>query len=124
MSSVVSGAVFAAAMVKVEDSGGYLLLILNSFMFVQGKFCRYQLGYKERSAEQGGQMIDTWDIKSKVPLLIEVNIRWPRHNHFLSSRVTGILEIKDSLLQELGVRLVSYDLPGFGESDKFWVVGY
>ncbi|PWA70080.1 pentatricopeptide repeat (PPR) superfamily protein [Artemisia annua] len=61
----------------------------------------------------------------------------------------GIPGIKDSLLQEFGVRLVSYDLPGFGESDphpgrnlessamdllflsyamhitdKFWVVGY
>lgn len=29
----------------------------------------------------------------------------------------GIPGIKMSLLQEFGVRLVSYDLPGFGESD-------
>ncbi|KZV35141.1 hypothetical protein F511_06847 [Dorcoceras hygrometricum] len=68
---------------------------------------------------------------------------------FLSSRLAGIPGIKDSLLQEFGIRLVSYDLPGFGESDphphrnlessaldmfhlsfavnvtdKFWVVGY
>lgn len=68
---------------------------------------------------------------------------------FLSSRLAGIPGIKASLLQEFGVRLVSYDLPGFGESDphpgrtlessamdmlylsyavhiidKFWVVGY
>lgn len=56
--------------------------------------------------------------------------------------------MKDSLLQEFGIRLLTYDLPGFGESDphpnrnlessatdmaflanaldvdKFWVVGY
>lgn len=62
---------------------------------------------------------------------------------------TGIPGIKGSLLQEFGVRLITYDLPGFGESDphpqrnlessamdmlylsyavhitdKFWVVGY
>ncbi|KAL8480592.1 hypothetical protein ACS0TY_027222 [Phlomoides rotata] len=70
---------------------------------------------------------------------------------FLSSRftVTGVLGVKASLLQEFGVRLISYDLPGFGESDphpqrnlnssaldmshladsvgvkgKFWVLGY
>lgn len=68
---------------------------------------------------------------------------------FLSSRLAGIPGIKASLLQEFGVRLVTYDLPGFGESDphpgrnlessamdmlylsyavhiteKFWVVGY
>lgn len=61
----------------------------------------------------------------------------------------GIPGIKCSLLEEFGVRLVTYDLPGFGESDphpgrdlnssaidmmhladtlgvigKFWVVGY
>nr|GEZ74120.1 putative hydrolase/acyltransferase [Tanacetum cinerariifolium] len=66
---------------------------------------------------QSHLMTDTWDIRSKEPYLIEVNIRWPRRNHFLSSRVAGILEIKDSLLQELGDRLVPYDLPGFGESD-------
>ena len=29
----------------------------------------------------------------------------------------GILEIKMSLLEEFGVYSVSYDLPGFGESD-------
>ncbi|KAF5747885.1 hypothetical protein HS088_TW05G00615 [Tripterygium wilfordii] len=68
---------------------------------------------------------------------------------FLSSRLTGIPGIKTSLLEEFGVRLVTYDLPGFGESDphsarnlnssavdmlnlangvgindKFWVLGY
>ncbi|GJW75427.1 putative alpha/beta hydrolase fold protein [Tanacetum coccineum] len=31
--------------------------------------------------------------------------------------LAGIPGIKDSLLQEFGIRLVSYDLPGFGESD-------
>lgn len=61
----------------------------------------------------------------------------------------GIPGLKISLLQEFGVRLITYDLPGFGESDphpnrnlmssaddmlhlsyavgvtdKFWVVGY
>ncbi|CAL9097252.1 unnamed protein product [Musa acuminata var. zebrina] len=68
---------------------------------------------------------------------------------FLSSRFAGIPGVKESLLEEFGVRLVTYDLPGFGESDphlsrnlnssamdmlhlanalgvtdKFWVVGY
>ncbi|XP_050227572.1 uncharacterized protein LOC126677141 [Mercurialis annua] len=68
---------------------------------------------------------------------------------FLSSRLAGIPGIKTSLLEEFGVRLVTYDLPGFGESDphpgrnlnssafdmrhlanavgvngKFWVLGY
>ncbi|XP_076888913.1 uncharacterized protein LOC143539505 [Bidens hawaiensis] len=67
---------------------------------------------------------------------------------FLSSRLAGIPGIKLSLLEEFGVRLVTYDLPGFGESDphhnrtlqssamdilyladalkidKFWIVGY
>ncbi|KAK3147576.1 hypothetical protein QOZ80_3BG0284080 [Eleusine coracana subsp. coracana] len=68
---------------------------------------------------------------------------------FLSSRLAGIPGISSSLLEEFGVRLVTYDLPGFGESDphpgrnlnssaldmlhlanaldipdKFWVVGY
>ncbi|CAI0542399.1 unnamed protein product [Linum tenue] len=68
---------------------------------------------------------------------------------FLSSRLTGIPGVKASLLEEFGVRLLTYDLPGFGESDphpcrtlqssasdmlflanalgvkeKFWVVGY
>ncbi|KAI3716684.1 hypothetical protein L1987_67728 [Smallanthus sonchifolius] len=68
---------------------------------------------------------------------------------FLSSRLAGIPGIKASLLQEFGIRLVTYDLPGFGESDphpgrnlessatdmlyfsyavhitdKFWVVGH
>ena len=62
---------------------------------------------------------------------------------------TGIPGVKTSLLEEFGVRLVTYDLPGFGESDphpsrnlnssafdmlhladavgvndKFWVLGY
>lgn len=61
----------------------------------------------------------------------------------------GTLGIKASLLEEFGVRVISYDLPGFGESDphpqrnlnssaqdlshladsvgikgKFWVLGY
>ncbi|XP_072998197.1 uncharacterized protein [Typha latifolia] len=68
---------------------------------------------------------------------------------FLSSRVAGVPGIRASLLEEFGVRLVTYDLPGFGESDphpgrnlnssafdilhlmnglgimdKFWVVAY
>ncbi|XP_072958876.1 uncharacterized protein [Typha angustifolia] len=68
---------------------------------------------------------------------------------FLSSRIAGIPGIKASLLEEFGVRLITYDLPGFGESDphpgrnlnssafdmlhlandlvimdKFWVIGY
>ncbi|KAI3823419.1 hypothetical protein L1987_04855 [Smallanthus sonchifolius] len=67
---------------------------------------------------------------------------------FLSSRLAGIPGIKLSLLEEFGVRLVTYDLPGFGESDlhpnrtlqssamdllyltealkvdKFWILGY
>ncbi|MFQ6661596.1 hypothetical protein Gotur_029703 [Gossypium turneri] len=68
---------------------------------------------------------------------------------FLSSRLAGIPGVKIPLLEEFGVRLVSYDLPGFGESDphpsrnlnssafdmlhladavgvddKFWVLGY
>lgn len=68
---------------------------------------------------------------------------------FLSSRLSGIPGIKASLLEEYGVRLITYDLPGFGESDphpsrdlnssamdvqhlanalgvndKFWVFGY
>ncbi|KAG7549299.1 Alpha/beta hydrolase fold-1 [Arabidopsis thaliana x Arabidopsis arenosa] len=68
---------------------------------------------------------------------------------FLSSRLAGIPGVKKSLLVEYGVRLVSYDLPGFGESDphrgrnlsssatdminlaaaigideKFWLLGY
>lgn len=68
---------------------------------------------------------------------------------FLSSRLAGIPGLKISLLQEFGIRLITYDLPGFGESDphpnrnlkssaddmlhlsyavgvtgKFWVVGY
>ncbi|GLJ16849.1 hypothetical protein SUGI_0290430 [Cryptomeria japonica] len=36
---------------------------------------------------------------------------------FLSSRLAGIPGIKHSLLEEFGVRLVTYDLPGFGQSD-------
>ncbi|KAF3632714.1 putative mitochondrial import inner membrane translocase subunit TIM14-2-like [Capsicum annuum] len=68
---------------------------------------------------------------------------------FLSSRLGGISGVKMSLLEEFGIRLVTYDLPGFGESDphpernlnssaldiqyladalgvnsKFWVLGY
>lgn len=65
-----------------------------------------------------------------------------------SSLKLGIPGVKDSLLEEFGIRLLTYDLPGFGESDphpkrnlessatdmaflaaalgvdKFWVVGY
>ncbi|XP_024019455.1 uncharacterized protein LOC21400518 [Morus notabilis] len=36
---------------------------------------------------------------------------------FLSSRLAGIPGIKMSLLENFGVRFVTYDLPGFGESD-------
>ncbi|KAL5831219.1 hypothetical protein ACOSQ4_016573 [Xanthoceras sorbifolium] len=68
---------------------------------------------------------------------------------FLSSRLAGIPGLKTSLLEEFGIRLLTYDLPGFGESDphpnrnlessaldmsflaqsmgvneKFWVLGY
>ncbi|KAG6639950.1 uncharacterized protein LOC122279125 isoform X2 [Carya illinoinensis] len=68
---------------------------------------------------------------------------------FLSSRLAGIPGVKMSLLEEYGIRLVTYDLPGFGESDphlgrtlnssafdilhladavgicdKFWMLGY
>ncbi|KAL8135979.1 uncharacterized protein LOC141713589 [Apium graveolens] len=68
---------------------------------------------------------------------------------FLSSRLAGIPGVKLALLEEFGVRLITYDLPGFGESDphpsrslnssaldilylansvaisdKFWVLGY
>ncbi|KAF8086275.1 hypothetical protein N665_0630s0025 [Sinapis alba] len=68
---------------------------------------------------------------------------------FLSSRLAGVPGVKESLLKDYGVRLVSYDLPGFGESDphrgrnlsssasdmidlasalgiveKFWLLGY
>ncbi|XP_019191388.1 PREDICTED: uncharacterized protein LOC109185878 [Ipomoea nil] len=68
---------------------------------------------------------------------------------FLSSRLAGIPGVKMSLLEEFGVRLITYDLPGFGESDshpernlnssaldmafladsvgvngKFWIIGY
>ncbi|KAJ9554860.1 hypothetical protein OSB04_009474 [Centaurea solstitialis] len=35
---------------------------------------------------------------------------------FLSSRLAGIPGIKSSLLEEFGVRLVTYDLPGFGKA--------
>ncbi|KAJ0083778.1 hypothetical protein Patl1_30768 [Pistacia atlantica] len=68
---------------------------------------------------------------------------------FLSSRLAGIPGLKTSLLEEFGICLLTYDLPGFGESDphpsrnlessaldmlflassvgvndKFWVLGY
>lgn len=36
---------------------------------------------------------------------------------FLSSRLAGIPGVKLALLEEFGVRLITYDLPGFGESD-------
>lgn len=68
---------------------------------------------------------------------------------FISSRLAGIPGVKLSLLEEFGIRLVTFDRPGFGESDphpernlnssaidmlhladsvgikdKFWVLGY
>ncbi|XP_048233806.1 uncharacterized protein LOC8286002 isoform X3 [Ricinus communis] len=68
---------------------------------------------------------------------------------FLSSRLAGIPGLKASILEQFGIYLLTYDLPGFGESDahpnrnlesssldmlflvralgikdKFWVVGY
>ncbi|CAN1274863.1 hypothetical protein LINPERPRIM_LOCUS15540 [Linum perenne] len=68
---------------------------------------------------------------------------------FLSSRLGGFSGIETSLLEEFGIRLITYDLPGFGESDphpgrtlnssaqdmlhlvnaiglddKFWVLGF
>ncbi|XP_021889824.1 uncharacterized protein LOC110808598 [Carica papaya] len=68
---------------------------------------------------------------------------------FLSSRLAGIPGVKASLLEEFGIHLLTYDLPGFGESSshpsrtlqssaldmlflanalglnqKFWVLGY
>lgn len=67
---------------------------------------------------------------------------------FLSSRLAGIPGVKDSLMEEFGIHLITYDLPGFGESDphpkrnlessavdmsfladalgvdKFWIIGY
>ncbi|WCJ41082.1 alpha/beta-Hydrolases superfamily protein [Euphorbia peplus] len=68
---------------------------------------------------------------------------------FLSSRLAGLPGLKASLLEEFGIYLLTYDLPGFGESDphpnrnlqssafdmlflvnalgvkdKFWVMGY
>ncbi|KAG6415097.1 hypothetical protein SASPL_122499 [Salvia splendens] len=36
---------------------------------------------------------------------------------FLSSRLAGVPRVKGALLEEFGIRLVTYDLPGFGESD-------
>jgi pimeloyl-ACP methyl ester carboxylesterase len=36
---------------------------------------------------------------------------------FYPSIIVGIPGVKASLLEEYGVRLVTYDLPGFGESD-------
>ncbi|CAN0926821.1 hypothetical protein LINGRAHAP2_LOCUS35543 [Linum grandiflorum] len=68
---------------------------------------------------------------------------------FLSSRLGGFSGIETSVLEEFGIRLITYDLPGFGESDphpgrtlnssaqdmlhlanaiglddKFWVLGF
>ncbi|XP_057781745.1 uncharacterized protein LOC131000026 isoform X2 [Salvia miltiorrhiza] len=36
---------------------------------------------------------------------------------FLSSRLAGVPGVKGALLEEFGIRLLTYDLPGFGESD-------
>ncbi|GAB2276795.1 hypothetical protein Dimus_011510 [Dionaea muscipula] len=36
---------------------------------------------------------------------------------FLYSRLAGIPGLKTSLMEEFGVRVITYDLPGFGESD-------
>ncbi|KAI4300242.1 hypothetical protein L6164_033639 [Bauhinia variegata] len=36
---------------------------------------------------------------------------------FLSSRLAGMAGVRESLLEEYGIRLVTYDLAGFGESD-------
>ncbi|KAK1283112.1 hypothetical protein QJS10_CPB21g01206 [Acorus calamus] len=74
---------------------------------------------------------------------------WPVVIFVFFLAIAGIPGIKASLLEEFGVRLVTYDLPGFGESDphphrnlnssafdmlnvadavglkdKFWVLGY
>ncbi|KAH7281295.1 hypothetical protein KP509_36G039700 [Ceratopteris richardii] len=38
---------------------------------------------------------------------------------FPSSRLAGIPGIKSRLLEEFGVRLITYDRPGFGESDPY-----
>ncbi|KAJ3699492.1 hypothetical protein LUZ61_003197 [Rhynchospora tenuis] len=81
------------------------------------------------------------------PELARFNMIMP--HSFLSSRLAGIPGMSPTLLEEFGVQLVTYDLPGFGESDphpernlntsaldmlhlanslriseKFWVVGY
>ncbi|KAG5416307.1 hypothetical protein IGI04_003874 [Brassica rapa subsp. trilocularis] len=74
---------------------------------------------------------------------------WPVIFFVFLIALAGIPGVKDSLLKDYGVRLVSYDLPGFGESDphrgrnlsssasdmidlasalgiaeKFWLLGY
>ncbi|KAL8136612.1 hypothetical protein V2J09_002613 [Rumex salicifolius] len=36
---------------------------------------------------------------------------------FLFSRLTGVPGLKTAVMEEFGIRLISYDLPGFGESD-------
>ncbi|KAL8152775.1 hypothetical protein V2J09_010535 [Rumex salicifolius] len=38
---------------------------------------------------------------------------------FLSSRLAGLPGVKESFLEDFGVRLITYDLPGFGESDPY-----
>ncbi|KAJ0077237.1 hypothetical protein Patl1_36124 [Pistacia atlantica] len=78
-------------------------------------------------------MVDTWHIGCQVFQLTELGIRG----------------LKTSLLEEFGICLLTYDIPGFGESDphpsrnvessvldmlflassvgvngKFWVLGY
>ena len=37
--------------------------------------------------------------------------------YFLPPLMEGLPGVKASLLEEYGIRLVTYDLPGFGESD-------
>lgn len=80
--------------------------------------------------------------------MIKKVVKYARLNSS-NDQMTGILGIKSSLLEEFGVCVISYDLPGFGESDphpdrnlnssaldmshladsvgvkgKFWVLGY
>uniref|UniRef100_A0A6N2LQ65 AB hydrolase-1 domain-containing protein n=1 Tax=Salix viminalis TaxID=40686 RepID=A0A6N2LQ65_SALVM len=62
-------------------------------------------------------MVDTWLISSKEFPVDRARFSVIAPHSFLSSRLAGIPGVKTSLLHEFGVRLVTYDLPGFGESD-------